>query len=40
MTNRNNPKVTIVNGIVKKIKTGRIKVFNNPNTIATSIAVV
>ena len=40
MINRNNPKVIIVSGIVKKINKGRTNVFRKPSTIATIIAVV
>lgn len=37
--NKNNPKVIIVSGIVKKINNGRTIVFRIPSTIATIIAV-
>lgn len=37
--NKNNPKVIIVRGIVKKINNGRTIVFRIPSTIATIIAV-
>jgi len=38
ITNKNSPKVTIVAGNVKKIKSGRINIFNNAITTATIIA--
>lgn len=40
ITNRNNPKVTIVAGKVKKIKSGRTNIFSNEITMATIIAEV
>jgi hypothetical protein len=40
ITNKNNPKVTIVTGKVKKTKIGLIKVLSNPKTIATNIEVI
>lgn len=40
MTNKNNPKVIIVAGMVKKTNIGFTKTFNNPNTTATIKAVV
>lgn len=39
MTNKNSPKVKTVTGKVKKTKIGFKKVFNNPKTTATIIAV-
>lgn len=38
ITNKNNPKVTMVAGKVKNIKSGLTKRFNNAITIATRIA--
>lgn len=38
ITNKNNPKVTIVAGSVKKTKSGRTNIFNSDITIATIIA--
>jgi hypothetical protein len=40
MTNKNKPKVSIVTGIVKRIKTGLTIRFNKPNTMATIKDVV
>jgi hypothetical protein len=39
ITNKNNPKVTIVTGKVKNTKMGLINVLSNPKTTATSIEV-
>ncbi len=39
MTNRNNPNVKMVIGIVRITKNGFTKLFSNPNTAATKIAV-
>ena len=39
MTNKNNPKVTIVAGNVKKTSKGLIKVLSNPSTTAMIIEV-
>ena len=38
ITNKNNPKVTIVAGSVKKIKSGRTNIFSKEITTATIIA--
>ncbi len=38
ITKRNNPKVTIVAGNVKKTKSGRTNIFNKETTTATIIA--
>lgn len=40
ITNKNNPKVNKVTGIVNNIRIGLRKVFNNPNTTATIKAPV
>lgn len=40
ITNRNKPKVTMVAGNVKKIKSGRTNIFSNEITTATIIAEV
>ena len=40
ITNKNKPKVTMVAGKVKKIKSGRTNIFNNEITTATIIAEV
>ena len=40
ITNRNKPKVTMVAGNVKNIKSGRTNIFNNEITTATIIAEV
>lgn len=40
MTNKNNPRVIIVTGIVSNTSNGFRKTFNNPKTIATAIAVL
>ena len=40
ITNKNKPKVTMVAGKVKNIKSGRTNMFNNEITIATIIADV
>ena len=39
ITNKNNPKVTIVKGNVNNTIIGFIKILSKPKTIATSIAV-
>jgi hypothetical protein len=39
ITNKNNPKETMVAGKVKKISSGRTNMFNNEITIATHIEV-
>jgi len=39
ITNKNNPKVTIVTGNVNRIKMGFTKKFNSPSTMATVKAV-
>jgi hypothetical protein len=39
MTNRNNPKVTMVTGNVKNTKMGLMNVLSNPRTTATNIDV-
>lgn len=39
ITNRNNPKETMVAGNVKKINNGRTNMFNNEITTATIMAV-
>jgi hypothetical protein len=38
-TNKNNPKVNIVNGNVSKTMIGFIKILSSPKTTATTIAV-
>lgn len=40
ITNKKSPRVIIVTGIVRKIRIGFKKVFNNANTTATISAVV
>ncbi len=40
ITNKNNPKVTMVAGKVKKIKIGRTNIFNSDITTATIIAEI
>ena len=40
ITNKNKPNVRIVTGKVKITNMGLIKIFSNPNTIATNNAVV
>lgn len=40
ITNKNNPKVTIVTGKVSTTKMGLIKILSNPRTMATINAVV
>lgn len=39
ITNKNNPKVTMVKGSVNNTNMGFIKILSNPNTTATSKAV-
>ena len=39
ITNKNKPKVTIVNGSVNNTIIGLIKILSNPKTTATTIAV-
>lgn len=38
MTNKNNPNVSMVSGMVNKMSKGFTKVFKNPNTMATKMA--